>query len=331
MLSNIFKSSTNSSAYIVFFLLLTVLKFNDFLPANITSTMPQDTGILLKPLFALNPYFLQGLSVILIAQQVVMLNEIYNDLRITDRENQIFTLTYFILLTLHPNMIQLGGAMVCNSIVVWILFDFIRKINAFHKNITAPFDLGIKIALCYFVFEPAAFLFPLMLLGLLLFREIKFTTILAFVMGNAITVYIIFSGFFLINKLHLATAYAANTLNFNLNFNLNIEPQLTRIQQAAWLITLLLLALGWLKLTLDNRAMRPHNKGIFRLIIVLCMSSIAVGFWYPQTKNIPVWSLAIPTATLLLAKCYASIKRKWLFEIIASTQIILAFITHYIK
>ena len=192
-----FFSGANPLNLLVLFFLGIILSMNAFRYPSIPLTNETDGWLYLRLMDLLArpgknmPLIYPLLSYILIYLQAVMLNAYTNQKRVYPSLHLLTAFSVIFLSALMPEWGQWSPLLLVNTILVWI---WPRLTNLYHseKPMSDVFNAGFAVAVCAFIYFPSIYLFPLVLLALMVSRPFRFTELLISVIGLLLPFYFFF-------------------------------------------------------------------------------------------------------------------------------------------
>jgi len=171
-------SGANPLNLLFLFFLGIVLRLNTFtdpvIPTALVSDgwMYKEILLLLYPLGKKFPILYPILTYLLIFIQAVILNGFTNEKRVYNGLNLLTAFSVIFLTALIPAWSSWSSVIVVNTFLVWI-WPKMTNLYYSEKVKTDVFNAGLVIGVCSFLYFPSLFLFPLILIALLITRPFK--------------------------------------------------------------------------------------------------------------------------------------------------------------
>lgn len=192
-----FFSGANPLNLLVLFFLGIILSINAFRHPSIPLTNETDGWLYqwLMNLLSLPgkniPFIYPLFSYLLIYLQAVMLNAYTNQKRVYPSLHLLTAFSVVFLASLMPEWGQWSPLILVNTILVWI-WPRLTHLSHSEKPMIDIFNAGFAVAVCSFIYFPSIFLFPIVLLAMVVSRPFRFTELLVSIIGLLLPFYLFF-------------------------------------------------------------------------------------------------------------------------------------------
>lgn len=178
MFALLFKQRITLYGYL---LLLAILMAGCFLyPHPIIISLQE--GYLFKPFHQLLPWVNQTIGCLTLLITAIIVNNTYTHEKFFENKTMIWGLAFVGLMGLAPQWFSFGPALPATLLWAWSLHDLLLAFGA-KSNQARVFNMALKAALAYFLFQPAWVCAALLLLGLFIIGEFRFKILLTFTVG----------------------------------------------------------------------------------------------------------------------------------------------------
>ena len=193
-----FLSGANPLNLLILFFLGIILRISTFISPEIPTTSASDGWLyiqvldLLRPAGAKFPVLYPLLAYLLVFIQAVLLNGFANQKKVFPNLNLIPAFAVIFLSALLPEWSRWSSLILVNLLLVW-LWPKLTGLYHSEKVKSDVFNAGLTISICSFLYFPSVFLFPLILLTLIISRPFRLTEWLLSVVGLSLPYYFFFA------------------------------------------------------------------------------------------------------------------------------------------
>jgi hypothetical protein len=309
-------SGANPLNLLFLFFLGIVLRLNTFTNPEIPKSLVSDGWLykeildLLNPLGNKFPMLYPILTYLLVFIQAVILNGFTNEKRVYNGLNLLTAFSVIFLTALIPAWSNWSAIILVNFILVGI-WPKMTNLYYSEKVKTDVFNAGFAIGVCSFLYSPALFLFPLIIIALLITRPFKLAEWVISFTGLLLPFYFFFVfQYFLNNQLQPNTVFTEikwqsplGYLNKKyewIHFALLLIPAIAGIiynrisitrmvvlNRKIWSLNSFLLLFCFLVFFLNGK-----NGSSLAILFIPCVFYVAAFYAFPKTKVFPeltVW------------------------------------------
>jgi len=250
--------------------------------------------------------FLAG---VLVFVQALLLNRLVNHFNLLGKPSFLAALMYITLSGLFTPFLVLSPPLICNFLVIWILFKLISFYKSKDARSTA-FDLGMIIALGTLIYLPFIFLFLVIWIGLVIFKPFDWREWVTGIIGF-ITVFFFLAVYYYLN----------NSLGLFANIWLPLAarfPQIIDINYYNYLVLIpvvLILALCFIKLQQNFYKSYIQVRKSFQLLFVIFLIAV-LSFYVKAAFQLTHFLLCAVPASVFFAYYFFNAKRKWFYEVL---------------
>ena len=260
---------------------------------------------LIQNLFS--PGFNLLLAAIMVLGQALLVNNLVNRFNLLGKPTFLPALMYAVLSGLFAPFIILSAPLLCNFLVIWMLF----KLFSFYKSDdskSAAYDLGMIVAVGSLIYLPFIYLFPMIWIGLFFFRPFNWREYAAAVIGF-ITVYFFVVVYYYLNNslVRFKTLWIPLGAKFPLKLNINHYNYLVLIP------VLILLLLCVAKLQQNFLKSYVQVRKSFQLLVIFFIVA-AIAFYVNTPFNLTHFLLCIVPAAIFFSYYFVYAKSKWVYE-----------------
>ncbi|MDB5030933.1 DUF6427 family protein [Mucilaginibacter sp.] len=166
-------------------------------PATIQFTFVEPFARLWMPgayKYALDPVLNIFLAGVLVFAQALMINRVVNQYGLLSRPSFLPALMYIILTTLFTPFLILSPPLICNFLVIWMLYKLFSLYKTDDAKSTA-YDLGMIVAIGSLIYFPFIYFFLTIWIALIIFKPFNWREWGAGIMGY-ITVFLFLAVFY---------------------------------------------------------------------------------------------------------------------------------------
>ncbi|WP_428328568.1 DUF6427 family protein [Mucilaginibacter sp.] len=246
-------------------------------------------------------------AAVLIFIQALLLNHLVNHYNLLGKPTFLPGLMYITVSGLFTPFLILSPPLLCNFLVIWILF----KLFSFYKSNdvkSTAFDLGMIVAAGTILYLPFIYLFLVVWVGLLIFRPFNWREILAGVIGFATLFFFLAVYYYLNNSLGQF---------YNIWLPLGTKfPDSISIHYTSYLIlipVIVILVLCVVKLQQNFFKSYVQVRKSFQLLFVIFLIA-ALSFYVNTPFNIDHFLLCTIPAAVFFSYYFLYASRKWFYE-----------------
>lgn len=247
------------------------------------------------------PVVFSVISFTLLFIQAISFNQILNRARLMLKPNYLPAMSFLLITSFFPSWNMLSSAMVCNTILLWVLAKLFF-INTDNNPKTTLFNLGFLIAVCsvfqfYFVF-----LALLIFVALVLMRPFKIPEWLVILFGIFTVWYFLLGVLFLNNSIY----------TFSLpDWKFLIPPYHQFWDEyiiLGFLLFLSFLGAGAVQSASSKQVVRVRKDWI--LLMAFFLLALAISF-ISGSSHFHYWQLIALPAAAFIGALFSSIQKKW--------------------
>lgn len=257
--------------------------------------------------YAFSPGFNVFLAGALVLGQALLLNYLVNFYNLLGRSTFLPALMYVTLSALFTPFMVLSAPLICNFLVIWMLF----KLFSFYKSDDAKstaFDLGMIVAIGSIIYLPYIYLFLSIWIALVIFKPFNWREWVSGILGY-ITIFFFFAVFYYLNN-RLGSFYhiwAPLGTKFPNRININYYNYLVLIP------VLLLLGLYFFKLQQNYYKSYVQVRKSFQLLFIIFLIG-GLSFYVKTEFNLNHFLLCIVPAAVFFSYYFINANIRWLYE-----------------
>jgi hypothetical protein len=280
------------------------------IPDKLEFTFVEPFARLLVPVsyeYAFSPVGNVFLAAVLILSQALLINYLVNHFNLLGRPTFLPSLMYITLTGLFTPFMVLSAPLICNFLVIWMLF----KLFSFYKSDDAKstaFDLGMIVAVGSIIYLPYIYLFLAIWIALVIFKPFNWREWISGILGY-FTVFFFFAVFYYLNN-RLTSFYDIwaplgtrfpNRININ-NYNyLVLAP------------VLLILVLYFVKLQQNYYKSYVQVRKSFQLLFFIFLIG-GLSFYVKSEFNLNHFLLCAVPASIFFSYYFINANIKWVYE-----------------
>jgi hypothetical protein len=308
---NIFKA-LNTLNILWLAIVLVVLRAGCFfyVPAKFGFEFSGPFARLLMP--AVNEYpFSPGLNIVfasaMVFIQALLINHLVNYYNLLGKPTLLPALMYITISSLFTPFLVLGPALVCNFLIIWMVFKLFNLYKSKDAKTTA-FDLGMIIAAGSIIYLPFAYLLLVAWSGLIIFRPLYWREFLAIIIGY-VTIFFFLAVYYYINNSisQFYEIWASIAVKPQGNIILNYYNYLVLVP------VVIILMLCFAKLQQNFFRSYVQTRKSFQLILFLFLIA-ALTFYVKAAVGINHFLLCGVPAAIFFSYYFLNAKLKWFYE-----------------
>ena len=256
---------------------------------------------------AISPSLNVFLAGIIVLVQALLLNHLVNHFNLLGKPSFLAALMYVTLSGLFAPFLVLSPPLICNFLVIWMLFKLINFYKSKDAKSTA-FDLGMIIALGTLVYLPFIFLFLLIWIGLVVFKSFDWREWVAGVIGF-ITIFFFLAVYYYLNNslAQFEGIWRPLATKFPQTININYYNYLVLIP------VILILVLCFIKLQQNFYKSYIQVRKSFQLLLIIFLITL-LSFYVEAAFQLPHFLLCVVPASVFFGYYFLHAKRKWFYE-----------------
>ncbi|WP_295673931.1 DUF6427 family protein [uncultured Mucilaginibacter sp.] len=258
---------------------------------------------------AIAPSLSVFLAAVMVLAQALFLNRLVNHFNLLGKPSFLPALMYIALSSLFTPFLVLSPPLICNFLVIWMLFKLINFYKSKDAKSTA-FDVGMIIALGTLLYLPFVFLFLAIWIGLVIFRSFDWREWVSAIIGF-ITIFFFLAVYYYLNNnlVHFADIWLPLATKFPQNININYYNYLLLIP------VVVILALCFIKLQQNfYKSYIQVRKSLQLLLIVFVITLLS--FCVKAAFQLPHFLLCVVPASVFFAYYFINARRKWFYEVL---------------
>jgi len=248
--------------------------------------------------------FLAGVIVFI---QALLLNHLVNHFNLLGKPTFLPALMYITVSALFKNFLVLSPPLVCNFLVIWMLF----KLLGFYKSNDAKssaYDLGLIVALGSFIYLPFVYFFLLIWIGLIIFKPFNWRELIAGIIGYITLFFFLAVYYYWNNSLsQFYNIWQPLGTKFPDNIRINDYNYLVLIPVA--IILLLCFVTLQRNFFKSYVQVRKSFQFLFIVFLVGCFS-----FYNKAAFHLSHFLLCAVPAAVFFSYYFLYAKRKWFYE-----------------
>jgi len=257
--------------------------------------------------------FIAGIIVLV---QALLLNHLVNHFNLLGKPSFLAALMYVTLSGLFPPFLVLSPPLICNFLVIWMLFKLISFYKSKDAKSTA-FDLGMIIALGTLIYLPFVFLFLAIWIGLVIFKSFEWRDWVAGIIGF-ITVFFFLAVYYYLNNnlVQFAVIWRPLASKFPQAFNINYYNYLVLVP------VILILVLSFIKLQQNFYKSYIQVRKSLQLLLIMFLIAL-LSFCVKAAFQLPHFLLCAVPASVFFAYYFLNARRKWFYEVLFGLLLIM--------
>jgi hypothetical protein len=247
------------------------------------------------------------LASLLVLGQALLINYMVNFYNLLGKPTFLPALLYVTLSALFAPFMVLSAPLICNFLVIWVLF----KLLSFYKSDDAKstaYDLGIIVAVGSLIYLPFIYLFLSIWIALVIFKPFNWREWVSGILGY-FTVFFFLAVFYYLNN-RLGSFYniwAPLGTKFPNRINLNYLNYLVLIPVA------LLLVLYFFKLQQNYLKSYVQVRKSFQLLFIIFLIA-GLSFYVKAEFNLNHFLLCAVPASVFFSYYFVNANIKWFYE-----------------
>jgi hypothetical protein len=247
------------------------------------------------------------LASLLVLGQALLINYMVNFYNLLGKPTFLPALLYVTLSALFAPFMVLSAPLICNFLVIWVLF----KLLSFYKSDDAKstaYDLGIIVAVGSLIYLPFIYLFLSIWIALIIFKPFNWREWVSGILGY-LTVFFFLAVFYYLNN-RLGSFYniwAPLGTKFPNRINLNYLNYLVLVPVA------LLLVLYFFKLQQNYLKSYVQVRKSFQLLFIIFLIA-GLSFYVKAEFNLNHFLLCAVPASVFFSYYFVNANIKWFYE-----------------
>lgn len=257
--------------------------------------------------YAFSPIFNVFLAGVIVLIQAVLVNYMANHFNLLGKPSFLPALMYVTLTALFKPFMVLSAPLICNFLVIWMLFKLLSLYKSDDAKATA-YDLGIMVAIGSIIYLPYIYLFLSIWVALIIFKPFKWREWVSGILGYA-TVFFFFAVFYYLNN-RLGSFYdiwAPLASKF---------PQRINIQYINYLVlapVIIILVLYFFKFQQNYFRSYVQVRKSFQLLFIIFLIA-GFSFYVKTDFNLTHFLLCAIPAAVFFSYYFANAGIKWFYE-----------------
>ncbi|MDR3694107.1 DUF6427 family protein [Mucilaginibacter sp.] len=256
------------------------------------------------------------LAAIMVLAQALLLNHLVNHFNLLGKPSFLAALMYITLSSLFTPFLVLSPPLICNFLVIWMLFKLIN----FYKNKDAKstaFDLGMIIALGTLIYLPFVFLLLVIWIGLVIFKSFDWREWVAGIIGF-ITIFFFLAVYYYLNNnlAHFADIWLPLATKFPQTIAINYYNYLVLVP------VVIILVLCFIKLQQNFYKSYIQVRKSLQLLLIVFLITL-LSFCVKAAFQLPHFLLCVVPASVFFAYYFLNAKRKWFYEALFGLLVLL--------
>jgi hypothetical protein len=311
MLIKIFRTFNPLNAILLAVLLLLLrIGYALHAPANMEFTFVEPFARPLVP-FAYEHVFSTGanlfLAAVLVFIQALLLNYLINHYNLLGKPSFLPALMYVTASGLFPPFLVLSAPLICNFLVIWMLF----KLFDFYKSDDAKstaYDLGMIVAIGTLIYFPFIYLFLVIWIALVIFKPFKWREWVAGIIGYATIFFFLAVYYYLTNRLNqFYDIWLPLGAKFPNRININYYNYIVLVP------VLLILMLCFIKLRQNFFKSYVQVRKSFQLLFFVFLIG-GLCFYVRAEFNLNHFLLCTIPCAVFFAYYFLYASNKWIYE-----------------
>ncbi|MDB4925761.1 DUF6427 family protein [Mucilaginibacter sp.] len=257
--------------------------------------------------YALDPLLNIFLAGVLVFAQALMINRVVNQYGLLSRPSFLPALMYIILTTLFTPFLILSPPLICNFLVIWMLYKLFSLYKTDDAKSTA-YDLGMIVAIGSLIYFPFIYFFLTIWIALIIFKPFNWREWVAGIMGY-ITIFFFLAVFYYLKG------------NLNVFYTIWVPlgtkfPGHVNIQYYNYLVlipVIIIFILGIFKIRqIFFRSYVQVRKSFQLLFMVFLVAGLS--FYVKAEFNLSHFLLCTIPAAVFFAYYFLYANTRWLYE-----------------
>jgi len=296
--------------WLVILMIITRIGYMAQVPDKLEFIFVEPFARLLIPVsyeFAFSPFLNVLIAGALIIAQALLLNYLVNHYNLLGKPTFLPALMYVTLSALFTPFMVLSAPLICNFLVIWMLF----KLFSFYKSDDAKstaYDLGIIVAIGSLIYLPFIYLFLGIWLALMIFKPFNWREWVSGILGY-ITVFFFFAVFYYLNN-RLNSFYhiwAPLGTKFPNRININYYNYLVLVP------VIIILCLYFVKLQQNYLKSYVQVRKSFQLLFLIFLVG-GLSFYVKTEFNLNHFLLCAVPAAVFFSYYFVNARIKWFYE-----------------
>lgn len=279
-------------------------------PANIDYTYVasfQHLLLLSAPVARLTPLANVLLAAAIVFVQALLLNRFANHFNLLGKPGFLPALMYVTLTALFTPFLVLSPALVCNFLIIWMLFKLVSFYKAKDSK-TSAFDVGMMVAIGSLLYLPFVFFFIMIWIALVVFKPFNWREWATSVLGYTTVFFFLAVYYYLGDKLnHFGAIWLPLGTKFPDKIILSTYSYFLLVPVA------LILILCFVKLQQNFYKSIVQVRKVFQLLVILFIVG-ALTFFVKAAFLINHFVLCAVPAAIFFAYYFSHARIRWFYE-----------------
>ncbi len=247
------------------------------------------------------------LSAVIVFVQALLLNYIVNYFNLLGKPTLLPALMYITLSTLFTPFLVLTPALLCNFLLIWILFKLFSLYKIKDAKSTS-YDLGLIVGVGTLLYIPFVYLFLLIFIGLAIFRPMVWREFLTAIIGFLTMLFFLVVYYYLNDKLD----QFYNIIQPN---NIKLTPSLMISKYNLWVLLPICIILVLCLFKIQQNFFRSYVqvRKSFQLIFIVFLLTVST-FYIKGAFNWSHFILCAVPGAVLFAYYFSQARVKWFYE-----------------
>jgi len=257
----------------------------------------------------ISPFLNVLLAAIMVFIQALLINYLVNHFNLLGKPTFLPALMYITLSGLFTPFLVLTPPLICNFLVIWMLF----KLFSFYKSKDAKstaFDLGMIVAIGSLIYLPFIFMFLLTWIALVIFKPFDWREWISGIIGYVTIFFFLAVYYYLNNSLaRFGDIWLPLATKFPDRITINYYNYLVLIPVVAILI------LCFFKLQQNFYKSYVQVRKSFQLLFIVFLIA-ALSFYVEAAFQLSHFLLCMVPAAVFFAYYFLYARRKWFYEVL---------------
>jgi len=294
---------------VVLFALRAGYLFNLPLKIDAGFALPLSRVLLLPVNIVVSPIFNVAFAALIVFVQALLLNHLVNHFNLLGKPTFLPALMYITLSGLFTPFLVLSAPLICNFLVIWMLFKLFRFYKSKDCKSNA-FDLGMMVAIGSIIYLPFVYQFLIIFIGLVIFKPFAWREWVAAILGYLLIFFFLAVYYYLNNRLaQFVNIWLPLATRFPNKISINYYNYLVLIP------VIVILVLCFFKLQQNFYKSYVQARKSFQLLLFLLIIT-SLTFYVKAGFQLTHFLLCAVPASVFFSYYFLYARRKWFYEVL---------------
>lgn len=258
--------------------------------------------------YAFSPMLNIFLAGVLVLGQALLLNYLVNHYNLLGKPSFLPSLMYVTLTSLFAPFMVLSSPLICNFLVIWMLF----KLFSFYKSDDAKstaYDLGMIVAIGSIIYFPYIYLFLAIWIALVIFKPFNWREWVSGILGY-LTIFFFFAVFYYLNNKLVSFYHIWAPLGTRFPNSIKITNYYNYLVLVP---VVLILVLYFVKLQQNYYKSYVQVRKSFQLLFIIFLIG-GLSFYVKSEFNLNHFLLCVVPLSVFFSYYFITAGKRWVYE-----------------